>query len=359
MQLMLSQKKTKIKAAEKQPFYLPFSNMTSGKTPKLLRWNNNFFVLLLILSYCIANANQDSLTMQQRMHKLDTASAIKFSLNGLVKEKIEVFGKQKKLIAECIAAGQLYFPVIDAEFTKSKIPLELKYITVMESHVNPAAGKSEGPAGLWQITNGTGQALGLRNDKYIDSRRDPAASTRAVAGYFNKLYKLYGDWLLAITAYQIGNGTLDKIIAKHGGEKDYWKLRKHLPAFASEYMAKYFAVCYVMENYESFGVVKYDGKFNPSKLDTVRITQAIGFERMAQGLGISKADIAKLNPHFRQNLFPAENGIYAILPKEAAATFKADPNKIYTFPVQKKIVPKKPASKKPAPKKSTKKKKKK
>lgn len=359
MQLTLSQKKTKIKAAERQPFYLPFSIMTSGTSPKILSWNKCLFVLLLIFSFSIVKANQDSLSMQQRMNRLDTGSAIKFTLNNLVKEKIEVFGKQKKLIADCIANGQLYFPVIENEFIKNKIPVELKYITVMESHVNPAAGKSEGPAGLWQITNGTGKALGLRNDKYIDSRRDPAASTRAVAGYFTKLYKLYGDWLLAITAYQIGNGTLDKIIARQGGEKDYWKLRKHLPAFASEYMAKYFAVCYVMENYESFGVITYVGRFNPSKLDTVRITQAIGFERMSQGLGISKSDIAKLNPHFRQNLFPGENGIYAILPKEAAIVFKNDPDKVYNYPVKRKIVPKKTATKKPTSKKTTKKKKKK
>jgi membrane-bound lytic murein transglycosylase D len=326
-----------------------------GISPKFLRWNKFFLVLFLALSYPLVQANTDSLSMQQRMNKLDEQSDIHFVLNNLVKEKITEFGKQKKLIALCMADGELYFPLIEAEFSKNKIPLELKYITVMESHVNPAAGHSDGPAGLWQITNGTGKVMGLRNDKYIDDRRTPQASTKAVSAYFAKLYKMYGDWQLAITAYQIGNGTLDKIIAKHG-KKDYWSLRPYLPKFASDYMAKYFAVCYVMENYESFGIVPYAGKYNASKLDTVHITQALGFERMAQALGIPKSEISKLNPQFKQHFFPAENGIYAVLPSEAAKVFNEDPKKIYNFAmkkimVQNQSVPKKKSTKKPAKKK--------
>jgi membrane-bound lytic murein transglycosylase D len=326
-----------------------------GISPKFLRWNKFFLVLFLAFSYPLVQANTDSLSMQQRMNRLDEQSDIHFVLNNLVKEKITEFGKQKKLIALCRADGELYFPLIEAEFSKNKIPLELKYITVMESHVNPAAGHSEGPAGLWQITNSTGKVMGLRNDKHIDDRRTPLASTKAVSAYFAKLYKIYGDWQLTITAYQIGNGTLDKIIAKHG-KKDYWSLRSYLPKFASDYMAKYFAVCYVMENYESFGVVPYAGKYNASKLDTVHITQALGFEKMAQALSIPKSAISKLNPQFKQQFFPAENGIYAVLPAEAAKVFKEDPKKVYNFAmkkimVQSKTVPTKKSTKKTAKKK--------
>lgn len=326
-----------------------------GISPKFLRWNNVIIVLLLALTYPLVQAKTDTLSMQQRMNKLDEQSDIHFVLNNLVKEKITEFGKQKKLIALCMADGELHFPLIEAEFSKSNIPLELKYITVMESHVNPAAGHSDGPAGLWQITNGTGKVMGLRNDKYIDDRRTTQASTKAVSAYFAKLYNIYGDWQLAITAYQIGNGTLDKIIAKHG-KKEYWSLRPYLPKFASDYMAKYFAVCYVMENYQSFGIVPYAGKYNASKLDTVHITQALGFERMAQALGIQKSEISKLNPQFKQHFFPGENGIYAVLTAEAAKAFREDPKKVYNFAVKKITVqnqsaPTKKSTKKPAKKK--------
>ncbi len=265
------------------------------------------------------------------MHKMDTSSAIHFVLNNMVKEHIATFSKQKKLMAACLTNGQLYFPMMDEELSKNNLPIELKYITVLESHVNPAAGNGEGPTGLWQITNGTGKVLGLRNDRYIDDRRNPLASTRAICAYFAKLYKIYGDWQLAITAYQVGNGTLDKIIARHGGKKDYWTIRPHLPKYASEYMAKFFAVCYVLENYESLAITPSESKFNAAKLDTVEITEAIGFERLSKALNIEKSDVTKLNPQFKQHFVPAQKGMLLILPKEAAMAFKENPNKIYHF----------------------------
>jgi membrane-bound lytic murein transglycosylase D len=146
---------------------------------------------------------------------------------------------------------------------------------------------------------------------------------------------MYGDWQLVITAYQVGNGTLDKIIARRGGKKDYWALRPYLPKYASEYMAKFFAVCYVLEYHETMGITPLEAKFNPAKLDTIQITQPIGFERMSKALNIEKSDISKLNPQYKQNFVPNENNLYVILPKEAAAVFREDPNKIYHFKLNK------------------------
>ncbi len=305
-----------------------------GLLPKIISKKSIILSLFLAISCTLINA-QDTLSMQERMHKLDTASAIHFVLNNMVKDKIADFSKQKKLLAACLSNGQLYFPMMDEELAKNKLPLELKYITVLESHVNPNAGNGEGPTGLWQITNGTGKALGLRNDKYIDDRRNPLASTKAICAYFAKLYKMYGDWQLVITAYQVGNGTLDKIIARRGGKKDYWALRPYLPKYASEYMAKFFAVCYVLEYHETMGITPLEAKFNPAKLDTIQITQPIGFERMSKALNIEKSDISKLNPQYKQNFVPNENNLYVILPKEAAAVFREDPNKIYHFKLNK------------------------
>lgn len=303
-----------------------------GILPKIIPRSTLLTLLFLALTCSLIKA-QDTLSMQERMHKLDTSSAIHFVLNNMVKEKIADFTKQKKLLGNCLSNGALYFPMMDEELAKNKLPLELKYITVLESHVNPAAGNGEGPTGLWQITNGTGKVLGLRNDKYIDDRRNPLASTKAICAYFTKLYKMYGDWQLVITAYQVGNGTLDKIIARKGGKKDYWTIRPHLPKYASEYMAKFFAVCYVLEYHEVLGIIVPEAKFNPLKLDTVQITEAIGFERMSKALKIEKSDLSKLNPQYKQHFVPNENSLFVILPKEAAAIFRQDPNKVYRFKI--------------------------
>ncbi len=305
----------------------------TGFPPKLCYCFQFLGLVIALLFPSFSFANSDSSSTKQRMQKLDSASAIHFILNDLVKAKITQYGNYKKLIANCLANGQLYFPLIEAELAKNKLPDELKYITVMESGVNPHAGKSGGPAGLWQITNGTGKIMKLENNGLIDNRRDPIQSTQAVCAYFTKLYKMYGDWLLAITAYQIGHGTLDKVIAKSGGKKDYWAIRTHLPAFAQEYMAKFFAVSYVMTYYSLFGINPATPRYKFDQIDTVHV-QATSLSQMAGALKVSKEDLAKLNAQVNGNAIPAGSSRAIYLPKEAAQLFRDDRKKVYEFKVQ-------------------------
>ena len=155
---------------------------------------------------------------------------IELSYNNKVRRYIEVYSVHKREHAQKILPlTSLYFPIFEAELDKMGMPMELKYLPIIESALNPHAVSRQGATGLWQIMYATGKMLGLRIDSYVDERRDPYASTIAAVKYLKDLHNIYGDWLMAIAAYNCGPGNLNKAIRRSGGKRDIWTIYEYLP----------------------------------------------------------------------------------------------------------------------------------
>ncbi len=164
-------------------------------------------------------------------------SIIPMSYNNTIRQFIEFFAyKRRGLMAQCLANSQLYFPIFEEALDRKGLPIELKYLPVVESALNPVAVSRAGATGLWQMIYRTGSLMGLNTNSYIDERRDPVKETEAATEYLKKLYDMYGDWQLVLAAYNSGPGFVNKAIARAGGVKSFWAILPYLPAETRSYV---------------------------------------------------------------------------------------------------------------------------
>lgn len=262
------------------------------------------------------------------------SSVITLSYNERVKAYIERYTRRKSVITvqRLVGRSQYYFPIFEQIFDAYGVPLELKYLAIIESALNPKAMSRASAAGLWQFIYSTGRAYDMKITSTVDERFDPIKSTHAAARYLSNLYKVYGDWTLALAAYNCGPGNVNRAIRKSGGSKDYWYISQFLPRETRNYVPAYIGATYIMNYYKEHKVVPMEYDF-PVASDTLMITnKQLKFSQIAGVLGISTEKVKMLNPQYKKEYIPAVKEGYALrLPLEYTTEFLQKEQEIYAY----------------------------
>lgn len=248
--------------------------------------------------------NNDSLIFK-RLSQINTP--IEVAYNDKVKRFIELYSVQRQRSSSVILGlAQYYYPWMKAIFDKYGLPEELVYITIIESALNPTAVSPAGATGIWQFMYGTGKLYGLEVNSYVDDRRDPYKATDAAARHFRDLYNIFGDWGLAISAYNCGAGNVRKAIQRSGGKTDFWGVSPYLPRETQNYFPAFIGAMYMMTYHNLYGI--QPAKISiPSDVDTVMVNNETHFLQIAEVLGVDYNMIKSLNPQYKKDIIPAFN----------------------------------------------------
>ena len=270
----------------------------------------------------------------ERLSKLPTV--IDLPYNQTVRNCINTYIERRRSLVEyMLGLEPYYFPMIEETLDKYGLPLELKYLVIVESALNPVALSRAGASGLWQFMLPTGRMYGLEINSLVDERRDPVKATDAACRFLKDLYDTYGDWNLALAAYNCGGGNVNKAIRRANGKRDYWEIYPYLPRETRMYVPFFIAATYVMNYYAYHQLYPVQTTALPFSTDTVMINQIIHFDQIAQVLQIDKEIIRALNPQYKLDIIPGNYKpqaltlptmhAYAFVEKEAEiATYRAD-----------------------------------
>lgn len=243
--------------------------------------------------------------------------------NQWVKAFINLYSVRKReQVRRMLGLSEMYFPIFEESLARRKMPMELKYLPIVESALNPNAESRVGATGLWQIMYGTGKFLNMDIHSYIDERRDPYRSTDAALTYLNKLYDVYGDWLLVIAAYNCGPGNVNKAIKRSGGKTNFWELKPYLPKETQGYVPAFIAAMYVMYYYEDFNFRPEPCGFSFNATDTVLVREAMSLRQISGTINMDYNELAYLNPSLIKQTIPAtQNGYSLKLPINKVGMF--------------------------------------
>lgn len=256
----------------------------------------------------------------ERLQRLHTV--VPMTYNSEVRAYIKVYVRiMSQRLDAMLSLSEYYFPMFEETLDRYKVPEELKYLTIVESALNPQATSRAGAAGLWQFMYQTGKHYDLEVNSLVDERRDPFKSTVAAARYLRTLYDMYGDWQMAMAAYNCGPGNVNKAIARSGGKGTFWQIYHYLPRETRGYIPKYIAATYIMNYYHEHGLKA--GHYDiPIRTDTVQLHRDVHFGVVERYTGIPVEQLRQLNPQFRTNVVPASSRTYAIcLPTDKASLF--------------------------------------
>jgi membrane-bound lytic murein transglycosylase D len=243
--------------------------------------------------------------IMKRLAELPTV--IKMPYNKIIRQFIDMYsGNRRKQVAVMLGVSDYFFPLFEQTLEKYKMPNELKYLSVVESALNPNACSRVGATGLWQFMFGTGKIYGLEINSLVDERRDPIKSTEAAVRYLKDLYGIFGDWNLAIAAYNCGPGNVNKAIRRSGGKKDYWDIYNYLPRETRGYVPLFIAANYVMSYYKEHRICPIQTEY-PLHTDTLLLSRRMHFDQIAAVIGVSKEDLIMLNPQYRREIIPGTN----------------------------------------------------
>jgi len=269
-----------------------------------------------------------------RMQRLDVESPINLTYNPKVRAFIDMYANKKRgTTSRVLGLAQMYFPMFEQQLDKYNVPLELKYLAIVESALNAKARSPVGAGGLWQFMYYTGKVYGLELTSYVDDRNDPMKSTIAACRHFNDLYNMYHDWLLVLAAYNSGPGNVNKAIRRSGGKMTFWEIMPYLPRETRDYVPAFIAVNYVMAYSNEHNIYPVMPRILYHETDTIAVNQPLTLGILADKLRLSIADLEFLNPTFRTGFIPATpaNPFYIRLPQKSIADFINNESSLYAY----------------------------
>ena len=270
----------------------------------------------------------------QRIEELNRNTTMELVYNKHVKSFIDVYAVQKRDKTERILGlADVYFPLFEQALDKYNMPLELKYLAVVESALNPRAGSWAGAKGLWQFMYATGKMYKLNVTTLVDDRYDPLKSTEAACQHLNDLYKTFGDWFLALAAYNSGAGNVNKAIRRAGGIKNYWAIWPYLPRETRGYVPAFIAVNYVMNYPAEHNICPLDPGIIKNGIDTVMVHDALHFDQLNEMLGIPMEDLKFFNPQYTKSIIPAtvKQPMILRIPEKYVGEYIDHEKELYTF----------------------------
>ena len=297
-------------------FQLSFNINSNISSIKFIKKYIFLFALLFSLasesSFSQNNSNIipdiSEFVVKQRLCELNKSTPIQLDYNESVQAYIDVYTKKRREhLAKIIGRSEYYFPLFESYLDKHNLPLELKYLAIVESALDPVAKSSSGAMGLWQFLYGAAKMFDLNISTYIDERCDPIKSTEAACNYLKYLYYNFNDWQLALAAYNVGPGEVKKAIIRSGGKTDFWELKEYLPESAQGYVPAFIAANYVMNTYNLYDIEPVKFKYSRSDIDTVYLKKSITFENIGNITGLSLDDIKTLNPMYIKEYIPVTN----------------------------------------------------
>lgn len=272
--------------------------------------------------------------LKERLKKLDEKSPFNIEYNVGLENVIKSFLKNRKRAFErLMGVSQFYFPMFEESLASQNIPLEIKYLAVVESALNPRAVSRVGATGLWQFMYQTGKQYNLNINSYVDERSDPLKASNAATQYMTNMYKIFGDWDLVLASYNSGPGNVAKAIRRSGGQQNYWNIRKHLPKETQGYLPAFLATMYIFEYHKEHGIKPDKAIANHFATDTVMIKNAMTFKQISDLLDVPVAELQFLNPSYKREEVPYITGEshYLRLPVNKVAVFTSNEDKIYAF----------------------------
>lgn len=317
---------------------------------------------VLILSFCLFAAASLNAAGQQKINRLDSISPISFlsttlspdtvpvpiilentlfsnynftykkrldsiqreiplSYNESVQHYIDIYSGRKEMMGKMLGLSEYYFPIFENALKAYNVPMELKYLPIIESSMNSHAISRVGATGLWQFMFSTAKGYGLNMDNYVDERKDPIQASYAAAAYFRDAFAQLGDWLLAIAAYNCGTGNVNRAIAK-AHSRDFWEIRRYLPMETRNYVPAFIAALYVM-NCPDKHQIKSQKSLFAIKTDTIQVSRYVSLTELAQALVMEEEDLCTLNPSYKKKIVngSAESPKRIIMPKVSLASF--------------------------------------
>jgi membrane-bound lytic murein transglycosylase D len=271
-------------------------------------------------------------TLKARLARLNAKTPFNVEYNPSLESVIKGFLKNRRGYFERIMGlSSFYFPMFERELDAYNIPLEMKYLAIVESALNPRAKSRVGATGLWQFMYATGKQYGLEVSSYVDERSDPIKSTTTAAEYLSKLYEIFGDWDLALAAYNSGPGNVSKAIRRSGGYENYWNIRHNLPRETAGYVPAFLATMYIFEYAKEHGFLSEKPMFYAFETDTITVKQMITLDQVSEATNLTIEELQFLNPMYKLDIIPViENKNYYLrLPRTSIGTFVTNESAIY------------------------------
>jgi len=277
--------------------------------------------------------NFSSFELMEQLENLNNRSPFNVVHNPTLERFIRVFlNNRREVISDLMGRSEYYFPMIEEHLDKYNLPLEIKYLAIVESALKARATSSAGAKGLWQFMLTTGKEYDLEVNYYVDDRFDPIKSTQAACEYLSVLYKMFNDWDLALAAYNSGAGNVKKAIKRSGGKTNYWQIRHFLPEETRAYVPAFYATYYIFEFASEHKIKATVPKLTYFEVDTVLIKKPLHFDVIKKNITIDDDLLRALNPQYKNDYIPSsvKKNYFLTLPVNLVSEFVEKENLIYT-----------------------------
>ena len=298
---------------------------------------NQFFLILFSFFICstysqIDESNFNSDTIKNRLERLNDKTPIELYFTPSVEKTIKRYLNTRiEFYKKNIDKLNYYLPLFEEQLQNQKIPVEIKYLPIIESRLDPSAVSKVGATGLWQFMFYTALENGLTMNSYVDERMDPYKSTAAAALYLNKLYKIHNDWTLVLASYNAGPRTISRAKKKSGGYTNYWNMRPFLPSETANYIPSFIATMYILEYGNEHGINIYENKKTTRNTEKITIKEKTAFEHISDFFDYSRDSINSLNPSYIHGIVPGNNKNELSLPIKLVDSLVMQEEEFYTF----------------------------
>ncbi|KOS07038.1 murein transglycosylase [Flavobacterium akiainvivens] len=282
----------------------------------------------------VADFSFNTELFKKRLEKMDARSPFHIEYNKGLENIVKAYLKNRPRSYErLMAISEYYFPMFEEYLAKYNVPIEIKYLAVIESALNPRAKSHVGATGLWQFMYPTGKQYNLEVNSYVDERCDPLKATEAACQYLSSLYNIFGDWDLVLASYNAGPGNVTKAIRRSGEYRNYWNIRKNLPKETQAYNPTFLATMYIYEYAKEHGIKAKRAPLTYFETDTVMVKRQMSFKQIASVLDVPVSQLQFLNPIYKLDVIPyqADKAHYLRLPKDKLGLFVSNEAAVYAY----------------------------